>query len=80
MRNQYQNKVKWCPICDQGWVEIMKDIDNNKLFLICSECESEWGNPEAIFVSNEKEQLCENISAPTDEEIKKMGWEKYTIS
>lgn len=75
---QYQYKVIWCPICDQGWVEIMKDIGNKKLVLSCSECE--WENPEDIVVSYEEEEGCENIGSPTDEEIKRFGWEKYIIN
>lgn len=41
----YENKVKWCPICNQGWVEIVKDISTETLFCCCSECESEWNTP-----------------------------------
>ena len=42
------NKVKWCPICNQGWVEIVKEIETNKLFCYCWECESEWDDPARI--------------------------------
>lgn len=45
MNNNYKNKVKWCVICDQGWVEILKEAKLNKLILCCSECESTWEHP-----------------------------------
>ena len=41
----YENKVKWCPICNRGWVEIVKDISTSTLFCCCTECESEWSTP-----------------------------------
>lgn len=30
----YKNKVAWCPICDQGWVEIYKDKNTKNLFVV----------------------------------------------
>ncbi|QHE52844.1 hypothetical protein [Pontibacillus sp. HMF3514] len=80
MSKEYNYKVEWCPICEQGWVEIMKDQESNKLILICSECENEWENPEYIIVSSEKVHLSENISTPTFKEVKEKGWQKYIIS
>ncbi|WP_433958709.1 hypothetical protein [Cytobacillus horneckiae] len=80
MSSNYEYKVKWCPICEQGWIEIMKDIERNRLLLICNECESEWENPRDINFSNSKEQLSINIKKPTHKEIGENGWGKYIIS
>lgn len=30
--NYYRHKVKWCPICSQGWVEIVKDMETVHCF------------------------------------------------
>lgn len=43
-----ENKVKWCPVCEQGWVKIVKEINTDKLYLCCSECEAEWSDPDKI--------------------------------
>ena len=79
--NAYPNKVKWCPICDQGWIEIFKSRDG-KLFLMCNECENDWNSPDTI--TKESALKASNISAPveypTQEEIKEKGWDKYIIS
>lgn len=38
-------KIAWCPICDQGWVEIVKDSKTSQLYAYCTECETEWNDP-----------------------------------
>ena len=43
-----ENKVKWCPVCEQGWVKIVKEINTDTLYLCCSECEAEWSDPDKI--------------------------------
>lgn len=76
----YENKVKWCPICNQGWVEIVKDISTETLFCCCSECESEWNTP---FNIEKKTCNLENkfgfIEDPDYDEIEKLGWDKYIL-
>lgn len=75
-----ENKVKWCPVCEQGWVKIVKEINTDKLYLCCSECEAEWSDPDKI-----EENTClpfnffEKYIIPTEEDIKKKGWDKYII-
>ncbi|NDI36495.1 hypothetical protein [Chengkuizengella sediminis] len=81
MHNYYQFKVAWCPICSQGWVEIVKTIKSNRLHVMCSECESEWDKPDKINLKNvrtysEKDQ----VSDPSIEEVQRVGWEKYILN
>lgn len=72
----YENKIKWCPICNQGWIEIVKEV----LFCWCSECESEWDDPENI-----SKESCNNdwiygqICEADENEISSKGWTKYII-
>ncbi|MBP3505909.1 MAG: hypothetical protein J6K43_05835 [Lachnospiraceae bacterium] len=76
----YEHKVKWCPICSQGWVEIVKDIRTGIVFCCCSECENEWNDPSDITqkscnTTSQHGQICD----VDDSEIQKMDWEKYII-
>jgi len=72
----YEFKVKWCRVCDQGWVEIVKDKENQNLLLQCSECESQWKGMEeytsGIYIEDEVE-----VIKPEREEIIKKGWVKH---
>ena len=79
---QYKNKVAWCPICNQGWVEIFKDKTTNKFFVICDECESLWEHPKFIKITDLATSAFETdfeITVPTEDEIKLKGWDKYII-
>lgn len=80
MVRTYDNKVKWCPICNQGWVEIVKEVETNLLFCYCWECESEWDNPADIEKesSNSPEKYGMICDASIDE-IRERGFEKYII-
>lgn len=79
--NYYKNKVKWCPICDQGWVQIFKEKSTKKLVLVCDECFSEWENPEFIARTNSLPSKSNDIILdPTDEEIENKGWATYVIT
>ncbi len=40
MENIY--KIKPCPKCQQGWLEIGKDTITNRLVFTCSECSTEY--------------------------------------
>ena len=80
VNDMYENKVKWCPICNQGWVEIVKDISTETLFCCCAECESEWNTPFNIEKSTcNLENKFGFIEDPTYDEIEKMGWDKYIL-
>ncbi|WP_026478303.1 hypothetical protein [Alkaliphilus transvaalensis] len=78
--NIYKYKIEWCPICNQGWVEIVKDKATNELFVCCSECESEWESPDHV---KSKKLATHDIYGQTDEpdydEIVKRGWENYIL-
>ena len=76
----YDFKVKWCPICDQGWIEILKEIPTGQLVCGCDECESGWDTPDSINRSNStwcvyNKECC----YPSAEEIEKNGWSKYVL-
>ncbi len=76
----YDFKVKWCPICDQGWIAILKEIPTGKLVCGCDECESGWDTPDNINRSNStwcvyNKECCE----PSVEEIENNGWSKYVL-
>ena len=80
MVRTYDNKVAWCPICNQGWVEIVKDIRTGTLFCCCDECETEWANP---FNIEESDCLSRGsfgqVVDPDDDEIKEIGWDTYIL-
>ena len=73
----YSFKVVWCPVCNQGWVEIVKDKKTNELFLCCSECETEWLNPEEIKSGSGTHGKFGQTMAPRIEEIKLLNWHRY---
>lgn len=79
MINLYQYKVAWCPVCNQGWVEIAKEKCSDKLFLLCEECESEWDEPSNIKKNNSTRDKYGLIKVPLLEEIKEKGWDRYII-
>lgn len=74
-------KVAWCRICNQGWVEIVKDASTNGLFVICKECENEWHHPdEAKRGNTTRKELAESILPPTFKEIRNKKWEAHIIN
>lgn len=78
MNSDYAFKVNWCPICSQGWVEIVKDISTNILFLKCEECEHEWNHP--MKVINKIDGIWiegHHGTPPTVGEIEQSGWNRY---
>ena len=77
VNNYYKNKVKWCVICNQGWLEIQKEAVSNKLILCCSECESVWENPNDIKNPDKATSTDELLIEPNDNEIG--HWAEYII-
>lgn len=76
----YKNKVAWCPICSQGWVQIVRDVETKELFVMCDECESEWNHPEDVKELEARSEINDNrVTTPTVEEIRMASWEKYII-
>ncbi|MGT2711762.1 hypothetical protein [Streptococcus oriscaviae] len=78
MRSEYY-KTKWCPICDQGWVEIVSVISTGELVLCCSECESEWRDPTNIMNNTVETYNNEPIQAADWKDIVEKDWDKYVI-
>ena len=76
-----KNKVKWCPLCDQRWVQIVKEIETQKLYLCCKECETEWIDP-----NNIEENTCLAFNSfgkytlPDEKEIEEIKWCKYLVA
>jgi len=74
------HQVAWYPFCDQGWVNMVKEISSNKLYLCCAECETQWIKP-----SKNLENEClpfdtfGKYTNSTIEEIKENNWEKFIL-
>lgn len=77
MDNQFEYKVIWCPVCNQGWVEIVKDKETQKLFLCCSECETEWLDPSNIKNDNGTQDNFGQAVNPSIDEIKNKKWDLF---
>lgn len=72
--------VAWCPFCNQGWVEIVKDSSNNKLLLLCGECDTTWENITDIKSGSPMNyRFTGNLQIPSINEIKQIGWDKLLI-
>jgi len=73
-------KVAWCPFCNQGWVEIVKDSGNDDLVLICAECYTTWKEPGNITLDNSiRYEFLGMAETPSLNEIKKIGWENFLL-
>ncbi|HWL23701.1 MAG TPA: hypothetical protein VNR38_08120 [Ureibacillus sp.] len=77
VNNYYKNKVKWCVICGQGWVEIKKEAVSKKIILCCSECESVWENPKDVNYPDKATSTDELLIEPNDNEIG--NWAEFII-
>ena len=76
----YQYKVSWCYVCNQGWIEIVKEEKTNKLFFFCSECESEWENIDDVL--NKKGSTQDKygkITVPDENDIVSSNLDKYIL-
>lgn len=81
MPNNNNHHIAWCPFCNQGWVDIIKDSLTNKLFLLCNECDTLWADPIDLKSDNPLVSKIEiKIEEPSLEEIKESGWNKFLIS
>lgn len=78
--DRYTYKVAWCKICNQGWLEVVKEKTTKRLFICCAECESEWDTPENV---NNLEISTQNkygmVEVPDYDDIVLRGWDKYII-
>lgn len=74
--------VGWCPYCDRGWIDIQKNALDNRLFLLCDECDTIWRDPEYLILGEPtvpRIQIKIN-EAPSLKEIEDVGWDKFLIS
>ena len=74
--NRYDYKVKWCDVCNQGWVEIVEGKESEMLLLQCSECESQWDGLKELLEGKFKldEEL---VKKPELKKIIQNGWVEY---
>lgn len=74
-------KIASCPICKQGYLEIVKEEKTGKIFICCDECEIEWETPEeAIGGRNGTRFKFGKVIEPTMNEISILNWQKYIQS
>jgi hypothetical protein len=79
MNNKFH--IGWCPFCNQGWIDIVKDSSQNRMLLLCDECFTTWDNPTDIQLNNPmKYELLNKLETPSLNEIQEMGWDKLIIS
>ena len=70
--------VGWCPLCDQGWITVVKSILTSNLYLCCRECDTEWKNPYKLEAEH-----CLPFNTygryefPTKDEIINYGWSEF---
>jgi hypothetical protein len=73
-------KVSWCPICCQGWVIVAKDETTQELFLYCTECETEWKEPEYVLRNHSSIRNKYGFAIqPTLQEVQYKGWSAYLL-
>jgi|GEM_PF-333600 len=73
------NILSWCKCCDQGWVRIVKDTQNGKLYCECDELFTLWASPEDYEngVYEKKNRLSgRSLVLASEEEIIAAGWDK----
>ncbi len=77
---EYEHKVKWCPVCNQGWVEIVRDSAKKQIYLYCNECETEWSNPKEIRDDNGTHDVFQTCEKVTITEVEEKGWQIFLIT
>ena len=77
---EYEYKVAWCPFCEQGWVEIVKNTADEHLWLCCAECFTFWEKPEDIAAEKPALNISlELVVPPTRQEVEHAGWDGHII-
>ena len=75
----YNSKIGWCYICNQGWVSIVRTIENLH-YCICEECETEWDSPENFFSKNGGTHFKYSSAIYLDDEdIENCRWKNYIM-
>jgi hypothetical protein len=69
---------KTCPFCNQGRLFIFKNLNLNKLYLHCEECERGYYDPNKLNVESSFLTLQEDFDAieASYEDIKEHNWDK----
>jgi hypothetical protein len=79
MNNNFH--IGWCPFCNQGWVNVVKNSALDKLFLLCEECDTIWDNPDDLKLDNPiTREFEDKLELPSTIEVQKIGWDKLIIS
>ena len=67
-----------CSICGQGLLVIAKAVNEDALFVICDDCESQWDNPDiALACGPVRMHEFVNVRNATLEEIEGVGWREF---
>lgn len=76
---EFEFKIGWCPFCNQGWAEIVKDISDNDLRVMCSECYTVWNSPQDFIdnIPNPGYQFTAKFTDTTIEEITAKKWDRF---
>jgi len=75
----YNAKIKWCHVCDQGWVSIVKTNENYH-YCLCEECETEWDTPKDCLNKVEGTHFKYSSAVElSDEDIEKNKWKQFII-
>lgn len=73
--------IAWCPFCNQGWVNVVKDSGNNKILLSCDECDTTWLAPSDIALDNPTNyNFVGKLEMPSLEEVQQIGWDKLLVN
>jgi hypothetical protein len=68
----------WCPFCNQGWVNAIKDSGSSKILLLCYECDTTWNTPSDISLDTPMNyDLMGQLEIPSLKEIQELGWDKF---
>jgi hypothetical protein len=73
---------KTCPFCNQGRLFIFKNLNLNKLYLHCEECERGYYDPDEFNVESSFLTLTEDFDAieATSQDIKAHNWDKFHLN
>lgn len=67
-----------CKVCGQGILEIVKELDTDKLYVRCDECEAEWDNPaDALSNKNGNRNRYGNFEKASYEQVQEKEWLSY---
>ena len=79
----YDTKIGWCSICNQGWLEIWKTAKSGKLTVVCSECEVQYDSPDDALrnvnsglYSVDKDGI---VTEPTIDELTQADWLRFIL-